>query len=887
MSCNPLITDPFVFPQRPANRPGLPRIAFRIGRYADFVEVMKRSIDAAPELAGWTHRLPDDPGIALMEGAAILGDILSFYQEVYANEAYLRTAAWRESASELVRLTGYRLSPGIGGRATLALEARGTLPVVIREGFPVKIELADLTTPAEFRTDAELVALPPLGRFNLYRPRDYAGNIGSGATSIELASVGGSGNRAALSAFELKAGDRLMLVPNEDVWSTPGTPFVAQPPPQVLTVAKVTRVLDRVIVELDQPVVGQWASPARAWRLGRTFRHFGHNAPANLIEPVTDTSDTITGSRMRATIFERNFQFTNRGSITDDYTSLARTDLPLDLEVSDFAIGGTVIVQGRMRFDALTNPAAFTVTRTAGGSRAGAVQWANVGGPSTILELDTELVTNSSITGAIGDIRDIRLHEVKGPALTVRPVSSPSSAAFSTGIDALYYFGAAADAQALAGRRLFLTHVDGRALEMVCTNVPGGSSLPGDEAAALWPLSFDRIPDPFTSADFDEASPAVTVFGNIVDASQGREQREAVLGNGDNRQIFQTFTLPKAPLTYFLSAGVIPPHTPELEVFVDRRLWTRVDAFFGHGPDEQIYIVREDADGRSYVQFGDGETGARLPSGLKNVTATYRSGAGATGAAKPGTNPTASERPAGFDKVSLAGIVSGGAEREDLEKAREAAPGKVQSLGRLVSLPDYQTETLSIPGVVTAAAAWDLCDGVPSVILRVLLEAGREAEFADVGETIARAQRCNGPDRFPLIVEQSFLRYAFLDLTYALAGSYIQEDVEAALIAELGVVGDEAHERTGLFGLQARRLGDVEYASRIEGRLQNVAGVLWCKVAALGLFPAGADPSTLTLPPAPRPLAGTVPCGSRELLQLMPFHVTLTTVSEPTTGDCG
>jgi hypothetical protein len=158
MPCDPLITDPFVFPQRPVNRPGLPRIAFRIGRYADFVEVMKRGIDAAPELAGWTHRLPDDPGIALIEGAAIVSDILSFYQEVYANEAYLRTAAWRESVSELVRLTGYRLAPGIGGRSTLAFEARGALPVVIREGFPVKIELADVTTPAEFRTDTELVA---------------------------------------------------------------------------------------------------------------------------------------------------------------------------------------------------------------------------------------------------------------------------------------------------------------------------------------------------------------------------------------------------------------------------------------------------------------------------------------------------------------------------------------------------------------------------------------------------------------------------------------------------------------------------------------------------------------------------------------------------------
>ena len=71
MPCNPLIADPFVFPRRADNRAGLAHIAYRIGRYADFVEAMTRGIDAAPELAAWTHRDADDPGIALLQGAAL------------------------------------------------------------------------------------------------------------------------------------------------------------------------------------------------------------------------------------------------------------------------------------------------------------------------------------------------------------------------------------------------------------------------------------------------------------------------------------------------------------------------------------------------------------------------------------------------------------------------------------------------------------------------------------------------------------------------------------------------------------------------------------------------------------------------------------------------
>ena len=198
----------------------------------------------------------------------------------------------------------------------------------------------------------------------------------------------------------------------------------------------------------------------------------------------------------------------------------------------------------------------------------------------------------------------------------------------------------------------------------MCTNETNDFDSPTPDVPTLWPISFDRSPAPFVREDFNEVKPAVTVFGNLVDASQGKQERDAVLGNGDGRQLFQTFPLPKPDLTYFLASDAFPPHAPELDIFVNGRLWSRVDAFFGHGPKEEIYVVREDADGLSHVQFGDGETGARLPSGLGNVSARYRTGNGARGAIKPGATPSASERPAGFDKVSLAGIVSGGADPE-------------------------------------------------------------------------------------------------------------------------------------------------------------------------------------------------------------------------------
>ena len=888
MPCNPLIADPFVFPRRADNRAGLAHIAYRIGRYADFVEAMTRGIDAAPELAAWTHRDADDPGIALLQGAALLGDILSFYQEHYANEAYLRTAAWRESVAELVRLTGYRLAPGIGGRATFAFEARGDKPVMLRERFPVKAELEGASVPADFQTDAELIAWPHLGHFNLYRARRYLPTLPANTTrSFELAKVDGAGDSRSLAAFELKVGDRLLLQPAEPSWTSSGSNLFAQKAPQVVKVKKVTRLLGRVIVDIDAPLVQAWNQPVTAYRLGRSFRHFGHSAPPKTVRSKLSGS-TITGAREFDTRFERHSDTSHNCENTSASIPLPPTLMPLDTEVSDLTPGTRVVIQTRVAETTSSTRFALSVVRTIRRIRASTLGFGNLNGPSTFLTLDNALIKHDiSAPQPVADVRDFRIHETTSPPLTLRRVSDPLSTAFSNGTAALRYYGTAAQARSLAGRRLYFAHADGRSVELVCTNSVDDFAAPTPDAPKMWALSFDRPPTPFTRADFDEAAPSVSVFGNLVDASQGKTERDAVLGNGDNRQKWQTFPLPKSPLTYFLSAGAIPPQTPELEIWVDARLWRRVDAFFGHGAAEQIYIVREDAEGRSFVQFGDGETGARLPSGLKNVVAVYCSGVGAHGAIQPGATPSTSERPPGFDKVSLAGIVSGGAEAEDGGKAREAAPGKVQSLGRLVSLQDYETETLGVPGVVTATAAWDLHAGVPAVILRVLLEAGREAEFNAVRATLAHAQRCSGPDRFPLVVQQALLRYAFLDVSYARDPSLRQEDVEGGLRAALGLVGNAATQRSGLFGLRARRLGEREYASRIEGRLQNVAGVLWCKVAALGRFMAGVtDPGTLLLPAAPRPVVKVLACSAHELLQLAPQHLTLTSVAEPSAGEC-
>jgi len=880
MACDPLIDDPFRFPAPIDNRPGLPRIAYRIGRYADFVEAMTRGIDEAPELAAFTHREADDPAIALLQGAAILCDILSFYQEHYANEAFLRTAAWRESVAGLVRLTGYRLAPGLGGRATLAMEARGAAPLVLRQGFPVKLELQGASAPADFETDIELTVFPHLGRFNLYSPRHYGNVVAETATRFEITAVDAAADSRSLAAFDVKIGDRLLLQPSEPSYVSTGSAVVAQQAPQLVKVKSVKHVLDRLIVETDAPLTQSFAAPATAFRIGRAFRHFGHDAPPQTTSTIADGSGKITGSTQWDTGFDRHVSAGHVCSLSSASIPLPATLLPLDRPVDDFTPGSRVIVECRIGADVDAARLPLSVTRRIVAAHTGSLGFGNLNGASAQLTLDAPLVRVDMSPRPVCDIRDVNIYEVTSPPLTIRPLSDPSTEAFVDGTRALYFYGAAEEARPLAGRRLFLAHADGRSVELVNTNEPDDFAAAPSAPPRRWALSFDRAPAPFGRVDFDDEASSVVVFGNLVDASQGKSEPQAVLGNGDARAIWQTFPLPKAPLTYFLSPDSTPARAPELDIFIGGRRWTRVDSFYGHGPKETIYILREDDEGRSFVQFGDGETGARLPSGSRNVIAVYRSGSCAHGAIAPGKSPTAPERPPGFDKVSLVGLVSGGADPESGEKAREAAPGKVQSLGRLVSVQDYETELLSIPGVIRAAAAFDLHAGAPAMLLRVQVEAGREAEFAAIRDSILSAHRKRGADRFPLVVRQALPRFVFVDLNYALDPSYRREDVEASLRAAFGLAGDAANEGAGLFGLRARKLGDPEYASRIEGRMQNVAGVLWCAIVGLGRFAAGAvDPATLLLP-AHRRAAARLPCGALEILRLDARHLTLTSVAD-------
>src|SRR5687768_7905181 len=104
------------------NRPGLSAIAHRIGTHTGFFQSMQAALSSPMQasLAGLKTRESDDPSIAFLDACAAADDVLTFYQERIANEAYLRTATERLSLVHLARLIGYEPRPGVAASTYLA-----------------------------------------------------------------------------------------------------------------------------------------------------------------------------------------------------------------------------------------------------------------------------------------------------------------------------------------------------------------------------------------------------------------------------------------------------------------------------------------------------------------------------------------------------------------------------------------------------------------------------------------------------------------------------------------------------------------------------------------------------------------------------------------------
>ena len=104
-----------VYPLVVSNVGGLGFVSYRVGAYGDFRNALLRARDGEGELRLWSPTT-GDLTLQLVEWFAYVADILTFYNEQAANNAYLGTAFLPGTVERITAVLGYRPRPGIGAK---------------------------------------------------------------------------------------------------------------------------------------------------------------------------------------------------------------------------------------------------------------------------------------------------------------------------------------------------------------------------------------------------------------------------------------------------------------------------------------------------------------------------------------------------------------------------------------------------------------------------------------------------------------------------------------------------------------------------------------------------------------------------------------------------
>jgi hypothetical protein len=339
----------------------------------------------------------------------------------------------------------------------------------------------------------------------------------------------------------------------------------------------------------------------------------------------------------------------------------------------------------------------------------------------------------------------------------------------------------------------------------------------GDDGEPAEPLPGDSLHTFVTFAEplaYCYRRDSVVLHGNVAHATHG-ETRGEVLGGGDASQPLQTFTLKQLPLTY-TSAPSVAGTASTLEVRVDEVAWHEAANLVTLGPTARSYLTVQDDEGRTSVVFGDGEHGARLPTGQENVRATYRNGIGRPGNVPADQISLLATKPLGVTAVTNPLPATGGADRDGRDQIRRNAPLAVLALDRLVSTQDYADFARTFAGIGKASAA-RLTDGTRTLV-HVTIAGADDIPIdvtSDLHRNLIAALRRFGDPHLPVRVEVRELLALVVSAQVKVLPDDDWELVEPAVRARL----------LDVFGFDRRELGQDALASEVVAAVQGVRGV--------------------------------------------------------------
>ncbi|KXF83030.1 putative baseplate assembly protein [Enterovibrio coralii] len=829
-------------PKAPQNAPGLTRISYRSGEYHDFFSSMTARLSSSQfgALGTLTSRDSGDFTLALIDAWSASCDVLTFYNEMWLNEAYVNTAMETGSLHELATLIDYVPHPGAAATADLAFT------IAAGEGIPEEITVPAGTkvqsTPGQDEKPVIYETLDDLSAraaWNAIRPKlTHSHPLMPTTTRIPLPGTN----------LNLKPGDAVYFVADNgtQVFATINavTPVLADiandPDAEDLTWLQVSTLASEPLVSPASGSVGTvttvfadtlhehigktlvagdlantlsdealsekaFFSPILAGsqevRQVQVFRAkaaiFGHTAPPldTLHYSLTGTSPVFTKSGSDVIVEDvTTGPYAGRTASTwADAGSLELMDedsqhhVYLERAVTEIGKGSTVVlIDG-------DNWSRYSVNDTSDISAA----FFSVTGKSSRLTLnsdahfDTFTVRGTTVFGASEWL-----------TITKPPIMDPLDET-STSLDLHGWYPGLE-----AGRKVILSGL-----------AAGLGEEPVIATRIIQSVSHALTAEGGTTVTFSETLSApylpqsLRIAANVAHATQGESVVE-VMGDG-NATPHLSFTSKQAPQT-FVPAKTATGVKPTMEIRVNKILWKQVPNFLNSSPTDRVYTLRIDESGYSHVSFGDGVLGAMPRKGQQNIRASYRKTLGLEGRVKAGQLNLLMSQPLGVEAVKNLLAAEGGANPESGDEMRISAPLSCRTLGRVVSLTDYADFARAFGGIAKATSQWLHSSKGPQVIVTVAAEDGVQVpEGSDLHNTLTDALIAAG-DPFARFTLRSFRQTFFrLGVKLKVHPDYLSDDVK---------VRAEAMLREQL-SFEARDFGQPVFASEIIALLHDVDGV--------------------------------------------------------------
>ncbi len=838
------------------NRPGQSALQFRIGTHSTFFRRMLAQLsnekiadgknEGTRPLVSLTARNTDDPAIAMLDAFATVADVLTFYQERIANEGYLRTATERRSVLELARAIGYELGPGVAANAYLAFtveDATGAPgKATIAAGTQVQsVPAGQGELPQTFEITVEFEAR---SEWNVLKPRVTQPQLlADDVTHLYLAGV----------TTGLDVGDLLLLVLDEasgdteikqiiniekdsdNNWTRVDfenqldiAPF--EPVPNPIGIIPTTSQLfnqqnvqsyvidkkwteeelslfltvngwnaDELITAVEAYLESQETGSIFAFRQRVGF--FGHNAPlwAALPKATYTRGDPHPSPGWDANDSNRG---TDIWTLSNGSTLYSEADVYLERSVSDVIADTWAVFDGLVYSSELNETERkrkpYKITDVADASLADFALSAKATGLSLTQADGDELPTNLADRVRF-KVRKTTAY-VQSEALELAPLPIEDKIV-------------AGDTELMLDRMIL-----GLAIGQSVVLAGEREDTAGVYQSELVELSRITHSGGYTTLEFASGLQygyirnTVTLNANVVKATHG-ESVEEILGSGDGSRVNQTFKLRKTPLTY-VSAATASGSESTLEVRVNDVLWEEVSSLYGLDSTSENYIVRHEDDGTTNVIFGDGKSGARLPSGAQNVVASYRSGIGEDGEVGEGSLILLKKRPFGVKAVTNPFDASGAEDPELLEDTQVNAPRTVLTLERIVSLQDFENFALTFAGIGKAEAV-DLSKKEKRLVHITVTGADGDEVETDLKETLEAAIDAARDVSHAIQIDSYAALYFNLSAKVLVDPSYEAEKV----LAEVEEALKEA------FSFEERELGQAVSAAEIIGVIHEIEGV--------------------------------------------------------------